>query len=581
VVPDVAAITRRFDYLVPPSLSPAATVGSRVRIDLHGRRVGAWVVEVDVAPSPGVEPKAIAASSGIGPLAPVVALAEWASWRWAGPLPAFLGSASPPRVVRELPTAPSGKAKRSGSPGGGAVALVDAALAAPGPAVLRLAPALDANLVVLETLQRIGPAGVLVLTPARRRAEQVATRLAGAGYPVALLPDGWASAATGAAVAVGTRAGAWAPVPRLAAVLVLDAHDESYREQRAPTWSAVDVVLERARRESAPALLVSACPTVTLTDGATLVTTPRALERRGWPTVEIVDRSGDDPRTGLFSERLVAAVRATLAAPDGRVVCVLNRTGRVRILACTDCGALARCEVCGGAVAQTEAGGPLVCARCGAMRPPLCAVCDSARLKVVRMGVSKATEELGALAGTEALEVTSERAPEAPDAPLVVGTEAALHRVARADLVAFLDVDQHLLAPRFVAAEQTLALLARAARLVGGRDGDGRVLVQTRLPGHEVLTAAARADPGPFAEGERALRHALRLPPFGALATVGGPGAASYAEGLAGRTGVSVSSETGDRWLVRAEGHRALCDALAAEARPAERVRIEVDPLDV
>jgi primosomal protein N' (replication factor Y) (superfamily II helicase) len=584
VVPDVAAIARRFDYLVPPSLAPDVAVGSRVRVDLHGRRVGAWVVELDVAPTEGVEPKAIAASSGFGPPAPVVELAEWASWRWAGPLPAFLGSASPPRVVRQLPAARAHREDRleaPGSPGGGAVELVEAALAAPGPAVLRLAPALDANLVVLQTLHRVGTSGVLVLAPSRRRAEQVAARVGAAGCPVALLPDGWPSAASGGVVAVGTRAAAWAPLPRLSAAVVLDAHDESYREQRAPTWSAVDVVLERARRESAAALLVSACPTVVMSEDATVVTTPRALERRGWPTVEVLDRTGDDPRTGLYSHRLVAAARSVLARPEGRVVCVLNRTGRVRILACADCGALARCEVCGGAVAQAERGGPLVCGRCGASRPPLCAVCDSARLKVVRMGVSRAAEELGALLGAAAVEVTSERSPGDPDAGLVVGTEAALHRVSRADLVAFLDIDQHLLAPRFVAGEQTLGLLARAARLVGGRDGDGRLLVQTRLPDHEVLRAAAQADPALLGDHERALRRTLGLPPFGALAALRGPGAAVYAEELARRAGLSVAAGTSDRWVVRAGDHRVLCDALGAEARPAERLRVEVDPVDV
>ncbi len=65
--------------------------------------------------------------------AQVVELAEWASWRWAGPLSVFLGSASPPRVVRQLPSAGGASRERPDSPGGGAVALVDAALAAPGP----------------------------------------------------------------------------------------------------------------------------------------------------------------------------------------------------------------------------------------------------------------------------------------------------------------------------------------------------------------------------------------------------------------------------------------------------------------
>ena len=56
---------------------------------------------------------------------------------------------------------------------------------------------------------------------------------------------------------------------------------------------------------------------------------------------------------------------------------------------------------------------------------------------------------------------------------MVVGTEAVLHRVASADAVAFLDFDQELTAPRYRAAEQALALLALAGRVVRGRQATG------------------------------------------------------------------------------------------------------------
>ncbi len=175
---------------------------------------------------------------------------------------------------------------------------------------------------------------------------------------MALLPDDWEPAASGR-VRDGRAPGpaAWAPVRRLTAAVVLDAHDEAHREERSPTWSAVDVVVERARRDGAPVVLVTPCPPVVLTEGRTVVTTARAVERRGWPVVEVVDRTGDDPRTGLFSERLARRLHAVLDRPDGRVVCILNRKGRTRLLACAHCGALARCTRCGGAVAQAEAGG--------------------------------------------------------------------------------------------------------------------------------------------------------------------------------------------------------------------------------
>jgi primosomal protein N' (replication factor Y) len=597
VVPDVPAIHKRFDYSVPAALDQEIRVGSRVRIELHGRRVGAWVVEDDVVATAGVTPKPLSLSSGQGPPPSVVAMAEWAAWRWAGPVSSFLGTSSPTRVVRRVaqgstsgaqarpepsPTDGERRLETLLSPGGGSVAIVDAVMAVGSePTVVRLAPALDAALVVLELVHRTGPAGVLVLAPSHARAGQLATRLRRSGVPVALMPDMWEKASSGRSLVVGTRAAAWAPIPRLRAAVILDAHDEGYREERSPTWSAIDVVVERGRRDQAAVVLVTPCPPLTMTEARTVVTTPRSVERRGWPTVEIVDRTGDDPRTGLFSERLAYLLHSVLERPVGRVVCILNRTGRTRLLACAQCGALARCSRCGGAVAQFESGGPLQCRRCDEIRPAVCAQCDSTRLKSLRIGVTRATEELSALSGVDAVEITGGSGPtEAEGARLVVGTEAALHRVARADAVVFLDIDQHLLAPRFAAGEETLALLARASRLVGTREGGGRVLVQTRIPDHEVLRAAANADPALLAVPERALRETLSLPPFGALSALWGPGAAAFAEGLRAIDDITVSSVDPDRWMVRAPDHQTLCDALAAVPRPPDRLRVEVDPTD-
>ena len=100
VLPDVAAIDRAFDYLVPERLEAAVGVGTRVRAVLHGRRVGGWVVADGVAPPEGVRLLPLSSVSGMGPVPELVELARWAAWRWAGPMATFLHTASPPRGVR-------------------------------------------------------------------------------------------------------------------------------------------------------------------------------------------------------------------------------------------------------------------------------------------------------------------------------------------------------------------------------------------------------------------------------------------------------------------------------------------------
>ena len=342
----------------------------------------------------------------------------------------------------------------------------------------------------------------------------------------------WDAARAGWPVVVGSRAGAWAPVPRLAAAIVLDAHDASYREESAPTYSAVDVLLERARRQGAPCVLASPVPPVALAAARDMTETlapPPAQERVGWATLERVDRRGADPRTGMFSEEFVRLARAVLddpaAASRGPLVCVYNRTGGARLLACRHCGELARCTRCGAAASRPRDEEVLRCPRCGDTRPVVCAACGRLRMKTLRAGVSRLREELAALLGVGVGEVAGPRPggaePALPDERVLVGTEAVLHRVRHAAAVAFLDIDLHLLAARLTAVEDTLALLVRAARLVGAR-GSGpawaRVQAQTRVPDHAVLTAVSRGEPQPVLDEETAMRRLSGLPPFAALA---------------------------------------------------------------
>src|SRR3954465_10651080 len=103
VLPDVAAIDKTFDYLVPDPLGDQVRVGTMVRVELHGRRVGGWVVGLSDEPSTAKTLKPLAKITGWGPPPELVDLAEWAAWRWAGRVSSFLGTASPPGAVRSLP----------------------------------------------------------------------------------------------------------------------------------------------------------------------------------------------------------------------------------------------------------------------------------------------------------------------------------------------------------------------------------------------------------------------------------------------------------------------------------------------
>ena len=434
---------------------------------------------------------------------------RWAAWRWAGRavslpphrLAAAGGDRRSPTGARR-PAHP-GRPTTGGRPGRGGLR------PGPEPSVCGWPPAADRFPLVLAA------AGGATRWCSCRRWTRPGTSgcaCAGPGVPVAVMPDEWAQARGGCTVVgrperglgAGGRPGRGAGPRR--------ARRGATSRSRRPAWHARDVVVERARRAGCALRPGLAVPDAR---GAGLrgrcCAPSRSVEREGWPIVDVIDRRHDEP--GPDRPLLRAAGRRSLRG-EGTVVCVLNRKGRARLLACAACGEMARCERCGSALVAARAGDADLRALRPARRPTVCAACGGTRLKLLRVGVTRAAEELEALARTPVVEVTGELA--APRCPRPGSTSAprpCSTRSPRADVVAFLDLDQELLAPRYRAAEQALGLLARAARLLGGRRRrDGRLVLQTRLPDHEVVQAALHADPARVSDAERRAAPGPRLP---------------------------------------------------------------------
>lgn len=569
VLTDQRGIAKRFDYVVPDDWRGRVQLGMRVRVALGPRRVGGWITEIGVQPEADRELRPLAKLSSLGPDPELIDLAEWATWRWAArsPVP-FLQTASPARNVVTLPS--PGERRHEVPPAEEVYGSAFTTAAAGGTTVLRLPP--DDDLYgVVQAAVHLGDA--LFLCATRPHVDHIAARLRRAGIPVAAHPDDWAAAAAGGYSVVGTRSAVWARIPALAAIVVVDEHDEAHQEEGSPTWHARDVAVERARRAGIPCVLTSPMPTLEAQRAGPTVGVERGRERSGWPAVVIADRREDDTgRNALFSPAFVEVVRA-----GDRVVCVLNQKGRAALLGCRSCGELARCERCDAAVHRPEE--TLVCRRCATERPVVCAACGGTRIKTIRMGVTRVRDDLEALAGEPVALMTGDTPDDAAAGTrLVVGTEAVLHRVSHADVVAFLDFDQELFAPRYRAAEQALALVVRAARVVGGRRSGGRLLIQTRAPDHEVVEAALSGNPVLVSEAEARRRQDLRLPPEVALAEVAGPAAEEFVAAISTTTPVMTLGPVDGKWRISAADHDVLCDVLAATPRPNGRLRLAVDP---
>jgi primosomal protein N' len=562
IITEVAAVDRPFDYELDDATGPVA-LGDRVRVDFNHRSVRGWVVDGAQASE---ELKTVKKWLGFGPPASMLDLLKWASERWYGTWSRFLLSASPTRIVSELPSAPAAAPL--------AESLRDSLWRA-APGVIQLAPTRDPLALVLgayeATRERTG--SLVVLVPNERWAVRLRGRLEQRGCAVASGEEQWDRARAGWPVVVGARGAALAPVPHVAGAVVIDADDESYRSSAAPTWEAVGVLRERCRREGSPLWCTSIIPSPELLDDGDYEKSEDFVA--SWPRVDVVDRRQSDPHEGVLSPAALEAARRALDGDEAvAVVVILQRLGAGRLLACSICGELARCASC--QQAEEEVGEQLACAERHELRARFCRQCGSTKLKRVRVGVATLARDVAAQLGQSVSEVTASADSSSALARVVVGTEATWQRVRRSGVVIFADFDQYLLAPRESARRVAVNAVGKAARLVGSRrEARGHVVLQTRRGEDAVIRALELAQFDEIIAEDVATARLLGLSPYGASAEVSGEGAEAFVAPLRDMASVRVV-ETSSGYQVRAFDATSLTDALRSVERPAQKFRVAV-----
>lgn len=586
IQPDITALAQSFDYAVPENWSEdKIRLGARVRIRLHGRRVGGWITEIDPPNPAEVDLKKISHWSGLGPNEDVIELARYAAYRWAGSVVHGLRAASPSRNVYST-------TKRHLEVYNGPVVSWASDLFDKAGATAEIAPCSDRWPIVQAAWQKANP---ILLMPTVQEAKRLAERLDRASAAVALMPQQWRLANSGAIV-VGTASAIWAPAYKPGAIVVFDEHDDVWRAGKAPTWHTRQLAAKRAELLDIPCVFVSPAPSAAAVQLFPVKPEARSQQHAGWPKFTIIDRTEEPPgRLGLFSEHASRAMAKDTSAPASparpKVAAILNRLGRVKVLACGDCGSLTRCEICDSTMEtqkapQQESGLKTVseqglkCSRCGNHRPKLCASCGSMKLKNLVLAISKAREELASLINEPVGEI-QKAASEMVDARVVIGTQALLrtpvnHRERHWNKIIFLDIDQHLLAPRQTAEIETLTLFVLAARHLGPRANQGEILVQTRQPGHPLLQAMKSARSDQMTELLLKRAQEMQWPPNVAQAVVSGQGASDFMAEFGQPEQVLAMGPDSGSWMLRSKNHDALYQALADTKRPKQRLRIEV-----
>ena len=406
--------------------------------------------------------------------------------------------------------------------------------------------------IYLSLIQQITATGkyCVVLVPeialAGQMLEMLSRRLE---LPVAVLHSGlkpaerrqiWQDIAEGRyPVVVGARSAVFAPAPDLGLLIVDEEHENSYKQDHTPRFSAVAAAVKRAELSGAHLVLGSATPSIESFYQAEQGHYAYAELKEHYhaappPMVEVVDMR-EELRSGnrlIFSRLLLEAVRATLAN-SGQTILFLNRRGYYQHFSCRSCGSVITCPHCAVAMSYHEepSGGRLKCHYCGrSLRPPeVCPVCGSRQIRHFGVGTQRVEDEIARLlpearvarldSDTLEHQDNSERifrAMRERRLDILVGTQMVAKGLdfPHVELAAVIAADTMLNLPSFRAGERTFQLITQLIGRAGRRDVQGRAIIQTYTPEALPIVAAAAGDYRGFYTAELQERQLHAYPPF-------------------------------------------------------------------
>lgn len=339
-------------------------------------------------------------------------------------------------------------------------------------------------------------------------------------------------------VMIGPRSALFTPFKHLGIVIIDEFHEQSYHSDQVPKYDSIETAIRRAKETDAKVVLGSATPTVehyyhALNGEYGLYKlSHRAVSASSLPEVEVVDLREElkAHNRSVFSRSLQQKIEARLVKNE-QVMLFLNRRGYSGAVSCRSCGASVMCPHCSLPL-HYHLDGKLKCHYCGYTQAMVttCPDCGSKLIGRFGIGTQKVEEMVkelypkarvlrmdadttsGKNGHQEILEKFMNR-----EADILIGTQMIVkgHDFPDVTLVGILAADLSLNVPDYRSAERTFELLTQAEGRAGRKDKPGTCVVQTYMPEHYAVQAAAKQDFEDFYRHEMIYRSQMKYPPKG------------------------------------------------------------------
>lgn len=340
-----------------------------------------------------------------------------------------------------------------------------------------------------------------------------------------------------ARIIIGARSAIFAPVEKLGLVIIDEEHDDSYKSEMSPRYSAKEVSKYLAYKNNIPLVLGSATPDINTFYKAEngqiefLKLTKRA-NNSNLPTVDIIDLREElaNGNNTMISRKLYDCILNNLKEKK-QTILFLNRRGFSTFIMCRDCGYTAKCKNCNITLTYHRKENKLKCHYCGYEQENIikCPECGSNKVRYFGTGTQKLEEQIIKMfpdASTIRMDIdtiTKKNSHEeilnkfrSENIDILIGTQMVVkgHHFPNVTLVGVIAADSSLNIEDYRANEKTFQILTQVAGRAGRESLPGNVIIQTYNPDNFSIECAKKQDYDMFYDTEICLRKQLKYPPF-------------------------------------------------------------------
>ena len=342
-------------------------------------------------------------------------------------------------------------------------------------------------------------------------------------------------------IVIGTRSSILAPLKNIGAIIIDEAHDQSYKQSsQTPRYDAINAAKKRAELEECPVILGTATPNISdyysSLKNNSILNLSKRINDYPMPDVHIVDLRNEIKigKSSLLSNLLKENISKALSKNE-QIILLLNRRGYSNQVFCTSCGYIQFCKDCSVPLVYHKNSELLVCHHCNyrikvnSHKIYNCPNCRAPHFKHYGIGIQRLEEEVKSIfsdvkiirADSDQLQKKDEYIHlwekfSSGEANILIGTQIVAKGLdlPNVTVVGIVLADSMFGFPDYISFERAYQLLVQVTGRTGRGKKPGNVYIQTYQADNPIFNYVKTHDFNSFYQSEIFEREKYSYPPF-------------------------------------------------------------------